>query len=150
MQQVGCNILRRMAIDSQGAPGFNYTVFKNRLFTEGFTDKQNVPLRLRLNLLESFMDRSAYEGSQTHVMKPKADIWTFQPGSLTIVDLSCPFIDSDAACMLFNISLSLFLEDRSNISRIVALDEAHKVRFSHLHHSHRFLRFSRLTKTNTT
>lgn len=157
--KVVCNILRRMAIESQGGPGFDYTVFKNRLLVEGFTEKQNGPLRLRLNLLESFMDIPPQEGSQTSSIKPifpptkqglkaqkrweeaellkieealaksrtKPDIWSFKPGSLTIVDLSCPFIDEGAACVLFNICLALFLEDRSNASRIIALDEAHKV-----------------------
>lgn len=151
-----------MAIESQGAPGFEYAVFKNRLLEEGFTDKQNGPLRLRLNLLESFMDIPHQEGSQTFTVKPtflstkegekarkrweqaelkkteealaksrnKPDIWSFQPGCLTIVDLSCPFIDGGAACVLFNICLALFLEDRSSASRIIALDEAHKVRLT--------------------
>ncbi|KAF6236955.1 hypothetical protein HO173_004834 [Letharia columbiana] len=56
----------------------------------------------------------------------KAGIWSFQPGSLTIVDLSCPFVDESAACAMFNICLALFLEDRQEAGRIVALDEAHK------------------------
>ena len=60
----------------------------------------------------------------------KAGIWSFQPGSLTIVDLSCPFVDESAACSMFNICLSIFLEGRKDASRIVALDEAHKVRAS--------------------
>ena len=58
----------------------------------------------------------------------KAGIWSFRPGSLTIVDLSCPFVDESAACAMFNICLALFLEDRKEAGRIVALDEAHKVR----------------------
>ncbi len=44
-----------------------------------------------------------------------------------IVDLSCPFVDGNAACALFDICLELLLEDRSNVGRIVALDETHKV-----------------------
>ena len=58
----------------------------------------------------------------------KEGIWSFQPGSLTIVDLSCPFVDESAACAMFNICLALFLEDRGASGRVVALDEAHKVR----------------------
>jgi len=57
----------------------------------------------------------------------KPDIWDFKAGSLTIVDLSCPFVDDGAACVLFNICLALFLKDRSGVGRVVALDEAHKV-----------------------
>ncbi len=163
-RQVVCNILRRMAVESEGAPGFDYAIFKSRLLDEGFTDKQNGPLRLRLNLLESFMDIPPQAGNQPPSIKPifpptkqgakaprrwelaerakteaalaksrsKPDIWSFQTGSLTIVDLSCPFIDDGAACVLFNICLALFLEDRSNASRIIALDEAHKVRLSQI------------------
>ncbi|KAI4229236.1 MAG: hypothetical protein LQ349_006415 [Xanthoria aureola] len=52
--------------------------------------------------------------------------WDFEPGTLTIVDLSCPFVDENSACALFSICLDLFLESRNNASRIVALDEAHK------------------------
>ena len=62
------------------------------------------------------------------------DAWKFSPGTLTIVDLSCPFVDENAACALFTICLELFLEDRNNAGRIVALDEAHKVSKT-FHHS---------------
>lgn len=58
----------------------------------------------------------------------KSNIWSFEPGTLTIVDLSCPFVDEGAACAMFNICLALFLEERQAAGRIVALDEAHKVR----------------------
>jgi len=51
-----------------------------------------------------------------------------QPGHLTIVDLSCPCVTPENACSLFNICLSLFVEQSSAGGRIVALDEAHKVR----------------------
>jgi hypothetical protein len=50
-----------------------------------------------------------------------------KPGTLTIVDLSCPCVTSEGACALFNMCLSLFLEQKTNVGRIVALDEAHKV-----------------------
>lgn len=59
--------------------------------------------------------------------KELKDAWTFKPGTLTIVDLSCPFVDENAACALFTICLELFLEDRNSAGRVVALDEAHKV-----------------------
>ncbi|PVH96646.1 hypothetical protein DM02DRAFT_644668 [Periconia macrospinosa] len=49
-----------------------------------------------------------------------------QPGLLTIVDLSCPCISPETACSLFNICLSLFLEQDMTCDRVVALDEAHK------------------------
>jgi hypothetical protein len=58
----------------------------------------------------------------------RSKLWGFDPGTLTIVDLSCPFVDENAACALFAISLQLFLDSRSNVGGIIALDEAHKVR----------------------
>ena len=151
-----CKILRQIAVETQGAPGLNYAAFKNRLVVEGFSDKQNGPLKLRLDLLESFTEIPGTPGA-TYVPPPKtkfpdpkngtkaehqweaeqeqerlaelrkSDIWSFEPGSLTIVDLSCPFVDVSSACALFNISLALFLENRGDVGRIVALDEAHKV-----------------------
>lgn len=42
------------------------------------------------------------------------------------MDLSCPCVTSEMACSLFNICLSLFLEQPSKVGRVIALDEAHK------------------------
>ncbi|MCJ1437268.1 hypothetical protein MMC27_006654 [Xylographa pallens] len=160
-------ILRQMAIESQGAKGLDYNKFRYRLALEGFSRDQNGPLKLRLDLLESFMDEQRKPPSvyvppprpvfaatkagrkserawdteqennksrfdQEKLEKEKARIetkrktWSFQPGSLTIVDLSCPFVDDSAACALFTICLELFLENRGDVGRVVALDEAHK------------------------
>lgn len=160
-----------MAIESKGAPGLNYDLFRRKLTLEGFSRDQNGPLKLRLELLESFMEdrrmpipvyrsspkpefpdtkmghkaERAWEAEQTtnranndkmrldeermwrEAQTLKAKTWSFPPGSLTIVDLSCPFVDDSAACALFNICLELFLETRGNAGRVVALDEAHKV-----------------------
>jgi len=49
-----------------------------------------------------------------------------QASQLTIVDLSCPCVTAEVACLLFNICLSLFLEQDDGVGRVVALDEAHK------------------------
>ncbi|KAL8996254.1 MAG: hypothetical protein Q9169_004185 [Polycauliona sp. 2 TL-2023] len=54
------------------------------------------------------------------------DIWSFKPGTLTIVDLSDPLSDEYSACTLFDICLGLFLEHQSGGSTIIGLDEAHK------------------------
>ena len=143
-----------MAVESQGAPGLDYDAFRKKVDAEGFTGQQIAPLKLRLELLESFMDRpsKAEEGQQgpnlpdtkaerqarskwfvqksqeKSIEKQSADkVWDFKPGTLTIVDLSCPFVDENSACALFSICLDLFLESRNTASRIVALDEAHKV-----------------------
>ncbi|KAI9766483.1 MAG: hypothetical protein M1835_007179 [Candelina submexicana] len=130
-------LLKEMAIESRGASGVNYSAFKTRLGKAGFSRDQNGPLNLRLELLESFMEPIATpsaprpalkKGQPQHASKIKAslDSWAFEPGTLTIVDLSCPFVDRDAACVLFDICLSIFLEKREDVGRIVALDEAHK------------------------
>ena len=143
-----------MAVESQGAPGLDYDAFRKRVDGEAFTGQQTAPLKLRLELLESFMDRqSKTEKSQGEPIfpdtkdgrrarnkwllqkarerclgiRPEERVWEFEPGTLTIVDLSCPFVDESSACALFSICLDIFLESRNTASRIVALDEAHKV-----------------------
>ena len=143
-----------MAVERQGTPGFEYDSFRKRVEEEAFTGQQTGPLKLRLQLLESFMDRQSKtkEGQQAPTFPDTKDgrqakndwllekaqerfieersaenVWNFEPGTLTIVDLSCPFVDESSACMLFSICLDLFLESRNTASRIVALDEAHKV-----------------------
>lgn len=146
-----------MAMKNQHTAGLNYKDFKDRLKLENFNDGQRAMLYTRLQLLESFMVEPGVQGggsgprvqpkyadtkkgnaqkldwqneddARERAKIAKAGIWSFQPGSLTIVDLSCPFVDESAACSMFNICLALFLEDREKAGRIVALDEAHKVR----------------------
>lgn len=112
-----------MAREMQGT-SFNYNLFKAKLRTEGFSDKQNEPLKLRLELLESFLEMENTTNSQSIASQ---SIWEFAPGSLTIIDLSCPFVDEASACALFDICLGIFLQARQG-GRVVALDEAHKVR----------------------
>jgi hypothetical protein len=48
------------------------------------------------------------------------------PGELKIIDLTDPVIDSDSACVLFDIFLAIFLEKTSG-GKLIALDEAHNV-----------------------
>jgi len=47
---------------------------------------------------------------------------------LTIVDLSCPFVDSGSACVLFNICIGQFLSatKAEAVGKVIAVDEAHK------------------------
>ena len=143
-----------MAVESQGAPGLDYDAFRKKVDGEAFTGQQTAPLKIRLELLESFMDRHSKteEWQQAPIFpdtkdgrqardnwfvqkarerclgkRPEDRVWDFEPGTLTIVDLSCPFVDESSACALFSICLDIFLESRNTASRIVALDEAHKV-----------------------
>jgi hypothetical protein len=119
-------ILRDMAIESKGRPGIDYQRFKYLLEQQRFAREQASPLKLRLQLLESLM-----QVPQTYAPAVSStsaeDIWKFVPGSLTIVDLSCPFVNEQDACSLFTICLGIFLENRCEGGRVVALDEAHKV-----------------------
>lgn len=129
-------VLRDLRIEQQERNGaFDYTAFKHNMFRQELTDQQLAPLKQRLDTLESFMVKQhakAYE----HGREPKSNKstrasrgndWTPRPGMLTIVDLSCPCVTAEMACSLFNICLSLFLEqDCNSIGRVIALDEAHK------------------------
>jgi hypothetical protein len=136
-------ILRDLRIVQQrSGTGFNYSEFKRMLQREKLTDMQLTPLKQRLETLESFMVEdqakefamfsqphhgSAAEGAKKK-KKPKVrgTDWTPRQGTLTIVDLSCPCVTAETACSLFNICLSLLLEQPAAIGRVVALDEAHK------------------------
>jgi hypothetical protein len=116
-------ILRKMAIESQGLGSFDYADFKEKLSATQFSPGQAGPMKLRLDLLESFMKFS--DGPTPRILpNTKNDFLTGTPGSLTIVDLTDPVIDPDSACVLFNICLSVFLQ-QTQCGKIVSLDEAH-------------------------
>ncbi|KAB8290080.1 hypothetical protein EYC80_010406 [Monilinia laxa] len=104
---------------------FTYTIFRQRLADVRWTAGQEIPLNMRLQMLDTFLAPS----TKTKIMKPAAaeeNIWSFQPGSLTIIDLSDPFMSTGDACCLFSICLSIFLENRGECGQVVVLDEAHK------------------------
>lgn len=111
-------VLREMASTSPN--GFDYSQFKRRLRMSNLTRAQQGPLQQRLDLLESFL---AVDNS--------APSWTFASGGVTIIDLSCPFVDANMACILFNIGIRLYLESGLTNGKVIAIDEAHKVRLSH-------------------
>jgi hypothetical protein len=127
-------ILRDMAIANQGRAGFDYSAFKHLLQREQFVKGQMMPLNMRLDVLESFFEPGSVPGASLDKSKHPTvdDTWKFAPGTLTIIDLSCPFVGQDDACALFNIAVSLFLKNRHDTGRIIALDEAHKVSGSFL------------------
>ncbi|KAI1098362.1 hypothetical protein F4804DRAFT_324981 [Jackrogersella minutella] len=133
-------ILREMRITQQGTrSAFKYTEFIQKLKGEQLTPDQMRPLQQRLDTLESFMVpeqvdfRAQLAAISLKSRKPAkyttklgGTDWTPRSGELLIVDLSCPCITPNMACSLFNICLSIFLEQKSRIGRVVALDEAHK------------------------
>ena len=116
-------ILRELA--SHSPDGFDYSEFKRRLEKSPLTRSQQGPLRQRLDLLESFL-----------VVDDSAPSWTFESGGVTIIDLSCPFVDANMACMLFNIGIRLYLESGLTTGKVIAIDEAHKVRLTHNFNPH--------------
>ncbi|KAF2450187.1 hypothetical protein P171DRAFT_450876 [Karstenula rhodostoma CBS 690.94] len=115
-------LLREMALESQGRGSFSYTVFKSKLTETRFARGQDGPMKLRLDLLESFMKRSA--NGNVLANTTENDFLIGKPGTLTIVDLTDPVIDPESACALFDICLSVFIQ-QTQCGKIVALDEAH-------------------------
>ena len=105
-------ILREMS--TTGRP-FDYDVFKLQLKKKDFNPAQTSMLQMRLDLLESFLD-----------MKSRIVAPHFEPGEITIMDMSCPFVDANTACILFRIGLKQYLQSKTN-GKMIVLDEAHKV-----------------------
>jgi len=114
MSQV-TKILRDMA--SKSSKAFDYLEFKRQLANAKLDRKQVDFLTQRLDLLESFLD---LQGSSPGP--------TFEAGTITIMDLSCPFVDVNTACVLFKIGMGMYLESSATTGKLIAVDEAHKVR----------------------
>ncbi|PLB49299.1 hypothetical protein P170DRAFT_408430 [Aspergillus steynii IBT 23096] len=126
-------ILRELRIEQQETgTQFKYQEFKSRLLDANLTNAQCEPLKQRLDTLESFMPKPQagfFSGGQKrkqNVTARRGSTWDPVAGRLTIIDLSCPCISPDTACCLFDICLSIFLEQDQSVGRVVALDEAHK------------------------
>jgi hypothetical protein len=124
---VALRVLRHMAMEA-GGESFNYNAFKAALGREDLTKEQSGPLKMRLELLESFLD-SEKESSSMRSSRSQFDI---ESGTLTIVDLTDPFMDPATVCILFDICLSIFKRRRPLCGIVVALDEAHKYMTSSL------------------
>ena len=126
-------ILRAMAEESNGA-SFNYEEFKRRVDTQEFTKDQLGPLALRLDILESFMVKMKAENSKQarrelrDRMANAERLFDLEPGTLTIIDLSDPFVEAATACILFDICFGIAkaVTVQREESLVVALDEAHK------------------------
>jgi len=116
--------LRSMA-ESEGAEGFDYKEFKKRMekVKKLLNDNQEVMLNQRLRMLDSFVDvRVGTDIDATEFAFGGAE------GELTIVDLSCPFVDDSFACGLFDVAIGQYLSQSSTeVGKVIALDEAHKV-----------------------
>jgi hypothetical protein len=79
-------ILRKMAIKSHGLDAFDYATFKDELSATKFTSGQDGPMKLRLDLLESFMKSS--KTTSKILANTENDFLAGTPGSLTIVGRS--------------------------------------------------------------
>lgn len=111
-------ILRQMAI--QGTQ-FTMAAFEQLLDKESFIPGQRSMMNMRLDLLRSFL-----QPQKKKKKKGMDNVFESKPGTLTIVDLSDPFIDSATVCLLFEICLGLVKENRPDAGLVIALDEAHK------------------------
>jgi hypothetical protein len=111
-------ILREMATEG-GA--FNYFGFKGRLDKCKFNSAQMNMLQIRLGLLESFLDPDD--------SCPSPD---YKEGEVTIMDMSCPFVDANTACILFRIGLQMYLQSGA-AGKLIVFDEAHKVCTTHFY-----------------
>ncbi|KAI1806183.1 hypothetical protein F4811DRAFT_512153 [Daldinia bambusicola] len=120
--EVVMDIVRTIAMEGSA---FTYSKFRERVASVRWMGGQETSLNLRLQLLDNFMAPSPMTKT-TRPAKSPDNIWAFEPGSLTIIDMSDPFMSSDEACTLFSICLSIFLEERNKCGRVVAMDEAHK------------------------
>lgn len=120
-------ILRDMAM---AGDAFTYARFRENLSQHDRAKGQSEAVSMRLKVLESFIEPNPL---WTHSTRPAASphtAWDFQPGSLTIVDLSDPLLSSEDACALFSVALSIFMEERTHCGGVVVMDEAHKVSLS--------------------
>ena len=105
-------ILREFA--RMGGRGINWKLFRTKLDRCDHNPAQKAMLNLRLGLLEEFLDKD------NKFAQPQ-----FHSGEITIMDMSCPFVDPNTACVLFKLGLQRYLH--SDVpGKMVVLDEAHK------------------------
>lgn len=135
-------ILREMAIEGNAFSMNEFIARKNR---EKFSESQNNMMNMRLDLMQSFLNHTVpsstgenvYSGQKCERKKKLRvcdykssypDVFQIKPGTLTVVDLSDPFLDVATVCTLFNICLRLAIshQNRAKSGIVIALDEAHK------------------------
>ncbi|KAE8380205.1 hypothetical protein BDV26DRAFT_279704 [Aspergillus bertholletiae] len=113
MSQV-IRVLREIAMGNKGG-GFDYFDFRRRLEDLNLNHTQTPFLYQRLDLLDSYLDlQGAHNGDY------------FTDGGITILDLSCPFMDQATTCILFRIAIDLFLHSHPSRGKMIVADEAHK------------------------
>ncbi|KAI1839619.1 hypothetical protein JX266_014171 [Neoarthrinium moseri] len=115
--EVVLSIIREMAMSGTT---FTYTRFRERLNETTWIKGQETPLKMRLQMLESFLEPSLAT-KETKPAAAKENIWAFKPGTLTIVDLSDPFflIRSGQARTLTNELTSVIRQQRHMGTRVL-------------------------------
>ncbi|KAL4940622.1 hypothetical protein BDV06DRAFT_230213 [Aspergillus oleicola] len=99
-------VLREMAMQSGGY--FDYSDFRRRLTNLRLDHLQTPFLAQRLDPLNSYLDLSGQATSDY-----------FVDGGIPILDLSCPFVDRDTTCVLFRISIDLFLHAHPSCGKLL-------------------------------
>ena len=108
-----------MAMNDKDTCGVNFADFEKRIEAVAPNENQRTMLNSRIKLLRSFFLKNPKpsntqkgnkkgKGKQKDIDQADIDkylnkhadktIWDFKPGELTIVDLSCPFVEEGAAC----------------------------------------------------
>jgi len=141
------NILRRLGRKNEK---FSVRNFLRDLYAANLNSSQLQMLEQRLTILKTFsaatapdilvQDNKGLAGQQLvnerkkQGLGMKGDCITVEKGTLTIVDLSDPFVDASTACVLFDICLGIILKrhkeavtaNKISPGLIITLDEAHK------------------------
>jgi hypothetical protein len=141
------NILRRLGRKNEK---FSVRNFFRDLYAANLNPGQLQMLNQRLTILKTFsaecapdilmQDNKGLEGQKLvnerkkQGLGMKGDCITVEKGTLTIVDLSDPFVDASTACILFDICLGIILKrhkeavtaNKISPGLIISLDEAHK------------------------
>jgi hypothetical protein len=115
-------VLKELSVRPGAASAVNYREMKALVRQQGLTTAQTSFLEMRYSLIEWFLNETA-----PATVRERAGKIQFKPGTILIVDLSCPFVTEADACSLFSIFLQIFLAQRGQRPLIIALDEAHKV-----------------------
>ena len=125
-------VLREMALDPKSVQGFNWDTFCSEMQAQKLDIAQQKHFDMRKALLESFIRKGIKGktgGTQILDHVPNGvDIFDVKSGQLVIVDLTDPMLDASAACSLFDICMSGYVRGKKKHGRVIALDEAHKVR----------------------
>jgi hypothetical protein len=141
------NILRRLGRKNEK---FSVRNFFRDLYAANLNPGQLQMLNQRLTILKTFsaecapdilmQDNKGLQGQQLvnerkkQGLGMKGDCVTVEKGTLTIFDLSDPFVDASTACVCFDICLGIILKrhkeavtaNKISPGLIITLDEAHK------------------------